>query len=190
VSKIILDDNFLSNDEINDIRTRFYSLPAIFSKFTTNPIEEDLLSLNNKYSNRFMYCSYVEDQNFTNNLSIEILDKFCYKHKINYKEVLRTRSNTSFFCNEKRPSVPHIDDSKNHLVLIYYINDSDGDTVLYNNKYNEKEDNEMFVEHRISPKAGRAVLFDGGMYHSFYYPNTHDMRSVININISKDEDKK
>jgi hypothetical protein len=186
---IILDDDFLHSYEVDEIKKRFYRLPAIFSGFTTPVLGNNFPKDTDRYSNRFMYCSYHDHENFTNELSIEILNKFCNKHKITYNEIKRTRSNTTFLCNETRPSVPHVDDNTDHLVLLYYINDSDGDTLLYSNKYEEKNDNEMIVEHRISPKAGRAVLFDGRTYHSFYYPNIHNMRSVININISKNEEK-
>lgn len=183
----IIDDNFLSIEEIYAIKKEFYRLPAIFSPFTVGVPENDLPKVTDTYSNRFMYCSYPDKENFTHELSMRILDKFCRKHNIDYDEVKRTRSNTTFLCNEKRPSMPHVDAEYNHLALIYYVNDSDGDTLLYRNKYNKIEDNEMIVEHRISPKAGRAVLFDGNSYHSFCYPNINETRSVLNINITRKE---
>ena len=189
MSILITDDNFLSTHEIEKINKDFYRLPAIFTPFTYHVSEDSLLKNSNKYSNRFMYSSYSGEENFTNELSIMILEKFCSKHKIKYDNIDRTRSNTTFLCNEERPSIPHVDTYKDHLVLLYYVNDSDGDTLLYSNKYNEQEDNDMIVEHRISPKAGRAVLFNGNAYHSFYYPNKNNTRSVININISKNEEK-
>jgi hypothetical protein len=189
MSIIIIDDNFLSSHEINEIKKSFYRLPAIFSPLTLHVSEDKLPIPEDTYSNRFMYCSYYDQENFTHELSLMILDKFCSKHGINYKEVTRTRSNTTFLCDEKRPSIPHIDDYQDHLVLLYYVNDSDGDTLLYKNIYDPEQDNDMIIESRISPKAGRAVLFMGDTYHSFHYPNKHDTRSVININISKNEEK-
>jgi hypothetical protein len=187
MSLFIIDDNFLSNSEINEISKKFYDLPAMFTPFTTHPPDGHIPGPTDKYSNRFMYvCS--DSENFTNEIAVDILNKFCKKHNIDYNLIYRTRSNTSFLCNDNRPSEPHIDNDKKHLALVYYVNDSDGDTILYKNKYNEKEDNDMLIDIRISPKAGRAVLFDGGIYHSFCYPNIHNMRSVININIGKDKE--
>lgn len=183
MSMLIIDDNFLSDFEIDQVKKEFYRLPAIFSPFATHVEEDNLPTDADTYSNRFMYCSYPDEENFTKYLAIKILDKFCNKHQIKYNKIGRTRSNTTFNCNEKRPSLPHIDSEEKHLVLLYYVNDSDGDTVLYKNKYNEQEDNEMIADIKISPKAGRAVLFDGNIYHSFYYPNIYDVRSVINVNI-------
>jgi hypothetical protein len=189
VSLLIIDDNFLSSEEIIAIDKDFHRIPAIFSPMTLHVEESRLNETDDLYSNRFMYCSYPDKENFTNELSLKILEKFCKKHNIEYDKVNRTRSNTTFLCNEKRPSIPHVDDHYYHLVLLYYVNDSDGDTLLYKNRYNRQENNEMIIDERISPKAGRAVLFTGDTYHSFFYPNKHDIRSVININISKNEGK-
>lgn len=189
MNKIIIDDDFLFENEIKEIEQQFYSLPTIYSKFTVHAEENNLPKSTDTYSNRFMYCSYENERNFTNSLALNILEKFSKKNNIEYDIVSRTRSNITFFCNEKRPSIPHIDNNNNHMVLLYYVNNSDGDTVLYKNKYNKEEDNKMIVDVQIAPKAGRAVLFDGSIYHSFYYPTINETRSVININISMIGDK-
>ena len=42
--------------------------------------------------------------------------------------------------------------------MIYYVNDSDGDTVILDKTFPDKED--AAVLHTVSPKKGRAVLFD------------------------------
>jgi len=188
MSLLIMDDNFLSNEEVFQIEKEFYRLPSIFSERTLYVSPDKLEKQNEIYSNRFMYCSYDNEENFTHKLALRVLDKFCQKHNIKYDSVKRTRSNTTFLCHETRPSIPHIDNYTDHLVLLYYVNNSDGDTVLYKNKYDEDSNNEMIVDYRVSPKAGRAILFDGGTYHSFYYPNIHDTRSVININITSNGD--
>jgi hypothetical protein len=185
----VIDDNFLSDLEIKEINKRFYEIPSLFAPFTTHPGEEKLPSITDKYSNRFMYTSYDDQDKRSDELGIEILKKFCVKNKIEYESILRIRRNTSFLCNDRRPSEPHIDNGKSHLVFLYYVNDSDGDTILYKNKYNKEQDNDMIVDTVISPKAGRGILFDGKTYHSFCYPNINDIRSTININIEKNKPK-
>lgn len=183
MSLLIIDDNFLSDFEIKDINKRFYEIPSLFSPTSTHASEEKPPSIKDKYSNRFMYTSYDDQDKRSDDLGTEILKKFCIKNKIEYTSILRIRRNTSFLCNDKRPSEPHVDNIQRHLVFLYYINDSDGDTVLYKNKYNKRKNNDMIINNLISPKAGRGILFDGGIYHSFYYPNINDVRSTININI-------
>ena len=88
--------------------------------------------------------------------------------------------------------LPHIDsyvqDSWN---VVYYIDDSDGDTIIYNertlndydyHKYLEKDD--FTVCRSVTPKKGRAVMFKGDMFHSSTTPST-GWRPVVNINLSK-----
>ena len=66
-----------------------------------------------------------------------------------------------------------------HLTLLYYINDTDGDTILYNEKFDEGKEVILTEMARVSPKAGRAVLFNGNLYHSPSVPTT-GYRAVIN----------
>lgn len=86
----------------------------------------------------------------------------------------------------------HIDSINNHIVIIYYINNADGDTILFNNtKGNSAEsvkDNfdkidieSLKLLKSISPKKGRAIAFDGNLYHYGDYP-TIGNRFVINYN--------
>lgn len=183
MSLFIVDDNFLSESEINEVKNKFYSFPVKYTPFTVFVSPEYVSKSTDTYSNRFMYSNNMDKDSLTNELSLYILEKFCIKHSITYKEVSRIRSNTTFLCNEKRPSIPHIDSINQHMVLLYYVNDSDGDTVFYETPYDEDNYDRMIAGKSVSPKAGRAVMFDGSVYHSSHYPNFHDLRSVININI-------
>jgi hypothetical protein len=74
---------------------------------------------------------------------------------------------------------PHIDAEIDHLVILYYVNDSDGDTILYN----ETEKSEEYtIQTSVKPKRGRCVVFPGKYYHSSSQP-TNNIRGTININI-------
>ena len=74
----------------------------------------------------------------------------------------------------------HIDSSEIVMDnLLYYVNDSDGDTILY-------ENDRKTVIKRISPKAGRFVYFSGDIPHCASRPSENLKRMVININVSKE----
>lgn len=79
----------------------------------------------------------------------------------------------------KKYHTPHIDTETPHAVILYFANDSDGDTVFFNNKKTPWE-----VKQSISPKAGRVVLFDGSIYHASNSPTQHDDRITVNINVN------
>ena len=70
----------------------------------------------------------------------------------------------------------HIDDSAPHWVMVYYVNDADGDTCLFDDSGN--------VTHRIHPRKGRAVVFDGRWRHASSSPVDTAFRCVINYNLS------
>jgi len=69
---------------------------------------------------------------------------------------------------------PHVDLPFDHLVVLYYVNDSDGDTVFFN-KQNE-------IVKSVSPKKGRVVAFDGSIYHGGGIPKKGP-RCAINFDI-------
>ena len=50
-----------------------------------------------------------------------------------------------------------------HIVVLYYVVTSDGDTIIYNER---KESDKYTEKQRVTPKQGRVVIFDGGLYHT------------------------
>lgn len=63
-----------------------------------------------------------------------------------------------------------------HLACLYYVNDTDGDTIFFN------QDKTTIIK-KVAPKKGRVVIFDGSICHSSSTP-TKNVRSVINFNFS------
>lgn len=81
----------------------------------------------------------------------------------------------------------HVDRNDDHWVCLYYVNNSDGDTVLFKQRVNEeiksiddyKEGNFEPLK-RVTPKKGRAVVFKGNRYHSSTAP-TEGVRCILNF---------
>lgn len=84
---------------------------------------------------------------------------------------------------------PHVDlvgfDHEKILTMIYYVNDSDGDTFFFNqDKFIELEDiKKLTVAKKITPKKGKIVAFRGDIVHSGSHPVESDFRIVINYNL-------
>jgi hypothetical protein len=68
----------------------------------------------------------------------------------------------------------HTDYDYKHKTLLYYCNDSDGDTFFF-------DDNDKVIK-KIKPKSGSAVLFDGLIKHSSSTPVKNNRRVAINVN--------
>ena len=115
-------------------------------------------------------------------LFLPMLKNVCREMKIKNINVLQGRSFLQFPLNLKDRTVdtPHIDlHNRKHLVSLYYVCDSDGDTIIYN----EREKLGTYtIKQKVTPKQGRMVLFDGGLYHTAEQP-LNNVRCVVNYNL-------
>lgn len=116
-------------------------------------------------------------------LGSDILHTFAKKHGIEIKETLRIKANI-LNKTDKQDHIhpPHVDLPTPHMVLLYYVNDSDGDTVMFDQKYRAEETPILTVDKKISPKGGAAIVFDGLTYHASSSPINAEERIVLNIN--------
>ena len=89
--------------------------------------------------------------------------------------------------NREKLDVPHVDLANfKHLVILYYVTDADGETVIYDNQFveNEKIPNfeDLKEKQRVMPKQGRVVCFDGYYWHTSQQPSK-GVRCIINYNV-------
>jgi len=88
--------------------------------------------------------------------------------------------NPSFHIHE-----PHVDfPDRKHIAAVYYVNNSDGNTVLYDQQVDfngssfDKNSLTKMVE--IEPVANRILIFDGSYIHTGHSPSKHNNRILIN----------
>jgi 2-oxoglutarate-Fe(II)-dependent oxygenase superfamily protein len=110
------------------------------------------------------------------------------KAKLTLNQLIRVR--LGMFprtLQEARHHNPHVDFYEPHLVGLYYLNDSDGDTVVFNETSDKvsleqsvtyTNDNAFTELTRIAPKKGRMAFFDGKHYHASMHPRQHSHRMV------------
>lgn len=79
-------------------------------------------------------------------------------------------------------NLPHVDYHFPHKTVIFYINDSDGDTWIFNEELIDKEPIKFSVKERINPKANRLLQINGLQYHTASNPISNERRVVLNIN--------
>jgi len=76
----------------------------------------------------------------------------------------------------------HVDNDFDHLVILYYVNDSDGNTEITNKIFGESIINEETIIKSIQPQKGKCVVFDGKYYHRSTHPQYSD-RCIVNFNL-------
>lgn len=189
----------------------------IFDNLFTSEIEDKIeeLALSQHYED-VDNLSYLKETNPQINLPLlfqEVApgDKIKGELQPYLRKILRlTKENSNIsFGNAKRwkinklspiedPSIDkwgvHVDQLEPHYSIIYYVNDTNGDTIFYDNtlgddysKWTEilgiNKDLSIFSEiKRVPPKKGRIVIFDGKIFHRSSYPTSKD-RYIINFNV-------
>ena len=118
---------------------------------------------------------------------IPLLDYVANELNVTPHAVMRMYINLTtpqYGWNAEDMSYPHIDDNEPHTVALFYVDDADGDTYLFNN-YGPSMEQEFKVKEVITPKANKLLLFDGMQFHAGNPPLTRNKRIVININFRK-----
>ena len=102
--------------------------------------------------------------------------------------ILRSRLDMTLYEAFNNKCYPHIDDIQPHIATIYYFNDSDGKTVIYNEEYDKEKGmpRELTIQEEIEPKANRLLVFDGKYIHTGSTPSKHNNRIILNTNLCKD----
>jgi hypothetical protein len=59
---------------------------------------------------------------------------------------------------------------RGNIATVYYVNDSDGDTIFKDSK------------EKITPKANRLIIFDGSLLHTGSSPKNSKTRILLNSN--------
>jgi hypothetical protein len=106
------------------------------------------------------------------------------------KKTNRIKANMLFNMEGVKLQPPHVDgqgigedgvvECVGKKSLLYYVNNSDGDTVFYNEKYTGQPLDYLTEKMRVSPKKGRAVIFDSNQVHAASIPTEKAYRVVIN----------
>ena len=160
-----------------------YYFPWYFTQDVTKQKDKD------SQKRSAFFHGYVRDNDDTigtidsvfHYLIVSLLESACNKIDKQSVNVIQGRSFLQLPINYKgeREDSPHIDTSDDHFVMLYYVCDSDGDTIIFK----EKEKSEKYtIQKRVTPKQGRVLLFDGAFYHTAEQP-MDNVRCVINYDL-------
>lgn len=106
---------------------------------------------------------------------------------IKTKNMFRIR--VGLFCKHPdiNPHGPHTDAKQPHFTGVYYVNECDGDFVLYNETYRDIAEADaktasLTVKKICKPAKGKMVIFNGEHYHASSYPTENPLRIAITFN--------
>ena len=161
--------------------------PWYFFPKTSNDNNPEAIFMDNSVVDNYQFChSIVDNTNITSdsydNLS-QILGFMANNYGGTYK-IKRIKcnlllQNRTFKLDNY--NIPHVDSYSNtSKTLLYYVNDSDGDTFMFNERYNTTFDN-LTIERRITPKQNSAIVFDSNQFHASSPPRNNTTRIVINF---------
>ena len=188
--EIIVIDDFVSLEYQEKIKQELLGVNNNFPWFHTEDVTDaGELTSQHRPALAHQYVNLNDDdvseiESIFHHLFTPLLSKACQHLKMPQTEVIQGRSFLQFPLKNIDTSVvdlPHIDleEGEEHVEVLYYVCDSDGDTIIYNERtksltYTEKQ--------RVTPKQGRVVIFEGGQYHTAQQPN-NGTRCIVNNNL-------
>jgi hypothetical protein len=122
-------------------------------------------------------------------LLLPLLFIFCDRAKTPYHTLLRIRLGLFPRTVIDVPHHnPHVDFYQPHHSALYYVDDSDGDTVIFNETYDDvsaeqsvlyTNESKFTIAKRTTPKKGRMMGFNGKHYHASMHPMKSSSRIAI-----------
>jgi hypothetical protein len=179
----------LQNKIIND------TFPFYFSNKTVNK-HEDIDNISKDFSFYHVVCDSSYKSHIFPCLEVCLLSIFDKIH-IEHNEIIRIRIGLITNIGEINVHKPHVDcDFPNYYTGLLYLNDSDGETFIYNEVYDDSYgigsfdyiktilNNNLSVKEKIKPKQNRLLLMNGNVFHSSSNPISVSARYTINFNFT------
>ena len=196
---IILDD--LIEEELqNQIEDAMFDCNWSFMMDNTLSYNASLMGIKyRKFLNPFEYdispsiIAHPQTNQKIFKLFNPIIEKTCNHINFNLEEISRRIAGiqgVQVIRKQNKVCNIHTNQKTPHLVLLYYVNDADGETLLFDKTIDDIDDDAMYLDERyefnvvnkIMPKQGRILLFDGRTYHSASSPTT-GMRCIITLDL-------
>jgi hypothetical protein len=101
---------------------------------------------------------------------LSLFDAFVRKNSLKYRDIIRIKINIVPMAGPEsigKYQMPHVDSDQPHKVFLYYVNDADGDTYFFNEKFSGEPVTSFTVD-QTAPSA----------------PTKSPYRCVINIDFS------
>jgi len=134
-----------------------------------------------KNQSGFYHVAYADGMQQSNLflLLLPFIHRIEEKFDVTVKNLMRVRIGMNLNIGEVGSHYPHTDLDVPNYTLLYYIDESDGDTIFY-----KGSNDNLKVDFKNPHTQNQAVLFDGLTMHSSSSPIKYDKRTTININFA------
>jgi hypothetical protein len=204
----IIINNVLPKDILYNFKKEVFRFPYSFQDYGTNGMSNEFFRTNNikNIYEQFQFSSVIVnkavDPPFYNrehyHLASLPLTLACLKLGWSYTDDMLLKLKTNIQTKAPKEykdhyNEPHIDidypniETSDIMTAIYYVNDSDGDTVLFEGEYkktiNTKPNfNNYKIIKKVTPKENKLIIFPVYRIHAGMHPIDSNRRIVMNFN--------
>ena len=170
-------DNFVSKQLSDEIENLMICKDVQKFNWYFNDKTDYTTSKKDSFQLTHLFYDYREKEKVRSDY-FELVKKLI--EKVNHRNIYRVKANlctniTNY--NKKNHQIVHQDmNDERFFSLLYYVNNSDGDTVFFKNKK---------VIKRVKPKKNKAVIFNSNIEHAGSNPIKSPYRMVINFILAK-----
>lgn len=191
---IITVDNAIPKSYQDDIEQIVLEIPYYYSRNTSyspsDPLYNEWMAVSGDIMDNGQFTHAVLDEGVVasnlNGFFTPLIYMFAEKANIKVSKITRIKVNLMLKDSnftDKNYNHPHSDGGSGDKVFLYYVNDSDGDTFLFEEFDNGRSIPDKFtIAKKVSPVKGTGVFFDTKRFHASSNPSINKDRFVINFN--------
>tara|TARA_Y100001938_G_scaffold136285_1_gene198968 strand:- start:1346 stop:1873 length:528 start_codon:yes stop_codon:yes gene_type:complete len=172
MNDILIYDDIINQDSLENINNL---LVEGFPWFFTETTAENQFDFKDTFEH-FQFVHLFIKEKEINSAYINFLEKIVDDLPFKLENIIRAKANflPQVMHDEDKFNNPHVDSFIKHKVCIVYLNDSDGDTFIFDNFKN--------IIKRVTPKKGRVLIMNGNLIHTSSHPIKSKFRIILNIN--------
>ena len=136
---------------------------------------------------QFTHTFYHGRDNIKTNYCDRFIELFKELPEFKTHNLIRGKINITLPYKKRYSLSPHIDfPHPNAISYLYYVEDSDGPTVIWNKRYSEEPVDKPFLpwwlkKIKVQPKQGRLVKLPSDILHSGNVPYNYNSRVVLSL---------
>jgi hypothetical protein len=167
------------------------SFPWYYTEYTAYP-QNHIMAGEKEWGFSFFHSLSKDGQPCSNffDLFYPSVLQMLSKHDVNARDVYIKRIRLGLITKGISGVIdgydPHVDFQDQHDTYLFYFDNSDGDTIIYNELFENdipKNVNLLTIDQRVKPEQNKSVRIDGLTYHAGSMPVNHKTRIVMNINV-------